>query len=1015
MNQTKDLSKMKTILLTISLIFLLGVSARPQQSTGSLKGLIVDELGGTIVGASVVVTDSSGREITATTNAEGLFVINGLVLGDYKVSVSAIGFSSYENPAFEIVGGRTQELKITLMVTIEEQKVTVNSDSQALGTEPENNIGAIVLKGSDLNSLPDDPDDLAATLQALAGPSAGPNGGQIFIDGFTGGRLPPLSSIREIRINANPFSAEYDRMGFGRIEILTKPGTDKFRGQASFAFNDNTFNSRNPFAPDRPPFESRQYGGNLSGPISKTKASFFVDFEKRDINDVGLINATILDPNLNIAPFSESVPTPNRRTTFSPRIDYQINPNNTLVGRYTYTHSHQQDAGVNTFSLASRAYNTANTEQTAQLTETAVLSKTIVNETRFQFIHSLVTQNGNDTLPTINVLDAFQGGGAGVGMAANSENRFELQNNTSIARGAQALKFGVRLRYARITDIAPQNFGGTWTFGGGFAPELDVNNQVVIDPNTRLAILENISSIERYRRTLLFQQEGLSAPQIRALGGGATQFSIGAGNPQAAVGQLDLGAFVQDDWKVRQNLTLNLGLRYENQENIHSDFNFAPRLGFAWAPGAGGQRQAKTVVRGGFGIFYDRISESLTLTANRLNGMNEQQFIVTDSSVLDLFPSVPSTATLTSFATPITIYQLATDIRTPYTMQSVISIEHQLPGKTKVALSYINARTLHLLRTVAKNAPLPGTFVPGTPASGVRPLNNNDNVFEYDSNGRFNQNQFIVNVSKTLPRGSSLTAYYVFAKAKSDTDGAGTFPANSYDLSDEYGRSSLDIRHRFVLLGNFRAPWGLSFSPMIIAASGAPFNITIGRDLNGDTLFTERPAIATDLTKPGVVITRWGAFDPNPAPGEQIIPRNFGSGPSSLTTRIGISKTFGFGDETSASSGNSNGRGSGDADGGASRGRGPLGIGGAGGSRRGGGSRSGGGTGGDTGKHYNLTFSLNIQNPLNHANLGRPDGNLSSPFFGLSTSSGGNFGGFGGAPGSSAYDRRIDAQIRFSF
>jgi len=996
---------MKALFLIIAMC----AGASAQQATGTLKGQVVDELGGALVGASVVVVDPHGKEKTATTNGEGFFVINGLESGKYKVRVSTAGFAAYENPEVEIIDGRSQQLNITLKVTIEEQKVTVNSENQSLSTEPETNQGAIVMKGADLNALPEDPDDLAAALQALAGPSAGPNGGQIFIDGFTGGRLPPLSSIREIRINANPFSAEYDRMGFGRIEIFTKPGTDKFHGQASFSFNDSALNSRNPFASNRPPFESRQYGGNLSGPISK-KASFFVDFEKRDINDDALINATILDPNLNITPFSEPVPTPNRRTTFSPRIDYQINTKNTLVGRYTYTHSSQDDAGVNTFSLASRAYNTANTEQTAQLTETAVLSKRVVNETRFQFIHQVTTENGDDTLPTINVLDAFQGGGAGVGLAANSQNHFELQNNTTIARGQQTLKFGARLRYVSITDISPMNFGGTWTFGGGFAPELDAHNQIVIDPDTDLPVLENISSIERYRRTLLFQQQGLSPQQIRALRGGATQFSIAAGDPQAAVSQLDFSAFVQDDWKLRPNLTLNLGLRYENQDNISSDLNFAPRLGFAWSPG--GQRRAKTVVRGGFGIFYDRISDSLTLTANRLNGTNQQQFIVTDSNLLDLFPSVPSTAALASSATPITIYQLAKNIRAPYTMQSVISVEHQLPHNTKVAMSYINARTLHLLRTQASNAPLPGTFAPGAADSGLRPLADNDNIFEYDSSGRFNQNQFIINVTKTLKRNSSLTAFYVLAKANSDTDGVGTFPANSYDLSNEYGRSALDIRHRFVLIGNFHAPWGLSISPMIIAASGAPFNITIGRDLNGDTLFTERPAFATDLSKPGVpdvMVTRWGAFDPNQTPDEQIIPRNFGTGPGSLTTRLGISKSFGFGEESSASSGA--GRRGGEGAGA----RGPMGIGASGGGGPRGGGRGGGVGGSDTGKRYTLTFSINIQNPLNHANLGKPDGNLSSPFFGLSTASGGSFGGFGGAPGSSAYDRRIDAQIRFSF
>src|SRR5207245_2125342 len=258
--------------------------------------------------------------------------------------------------------------------TIEQQKVTVTPEGSGVNTEPENNLGAIVLKGSDLESLPEDPDDLAAALQALAGPAAGPNGGQIFIDGFTGGRLPPLASIREIRINANPFSAEYDRLGLGRIEIFTKPGTGSFRGQTSFSFNSQALNSRSPFAPTRAPYLSRQYGGNLSGPISKKKASFFFDLEKRDINDDAIVNGTVLDANLNIVPFSDTVPTPNRRTTFSPRIDYQLNSKNTLVGRYTYTHT-SNIGGVSGFALASREYATSTTEQTEQFTETAVSNK----------------------------------------------------------------------------------------------------------------------------------------------------------------------------------------------------------------------------------------------------------------------------------------------------------------------------------------------------------------------------------------------------------------------------------------------------------------------------------------------------------------------------------------------------------------------------------------------------------------------------------------------------------------
>src|ERR1041384_5914794 len=273
---------MKKIVLAITLCALsasLAGVVMAQQRAGALRGQVLDELGGAIVGASVTAIDGKGVEKSVVTNESGNYTINGLAPGKYTVRAVNAGFAQTETPDVEVTSGKALQFDITLKVAIEEQKVTVAADSRELSTEPENNAGAVVLKGEDLDALPDDPDDLAAALQALAGPSAGPNGGQIFVDGFTGGRLPPRASIREIRINSNPFSAEYDRLGFGRIEILTKPGTDRFRGQASFNFNDDALNSRNPFSASskRPPIQTRQYGGNFSGPISKKKASFFFE------------------------------------------------------------------------------------------------------------------------------------------------------------------------------------------------------------------------------------------------------------------------------------------------------------------------------------------------------------------------------------------------------------------------------------------------------------------------------------------------------------------------------------------------------------------------------------------------------------------------------------------------------------------------------------------------------------------------------------------------------------------
>ena len=981
-----------------------------QQPTGAIKGQVTDEFGGVIVGATVSAVDSNGVEKTATTNGDGAYAVNGLAPGKYTLRVKAKGFGDYEQADVELTAGRPKQLNVTLKVTIEQQKVTVTPEGTGVNTDPENNLGAIVLKGADLEALPDDPDDLAAALQALAGPGAGPNGGQIFIDGFTGGRMPPLASIREIRINSNPYSAEYDRPGFGRIEILTRPGTDSFKGEGLVSFNNQALNSRNPFAPTRPPYMSRRFEGEFSGPISKKKASFFFDFEKRDINDDAIVNATILDPSLNIINFSQTVPLPNRRFDFSPRIDYQLNSKITLVGRYEYEHS-RNSTGAGTFSLPSRLYNTFSTQQTARLTETAILNKKTVNETRFQFNHQITGDTANNSIPTISVQEAFTGGGSQIGLASNEQNRWEVANVTSLARGTQTIRFGARVRVVHITSNSPQNFGGTWTFAGTRRPGQATGQ----------------TSIQSYQITEQGLQQLLTPAQIRAAGGGATQFSIATGNPLATVGQIDFGGFVQDDWKYRPNLMLSFGLRYENQDNISSNFNFAPRLGFAWAPGpASPQHPAKTTVRGGFGIFYDRIGESLTLTANRLNGTNQQQFIVTDPALLNSFPNVPSIASLA--AQPVTIYQLAKDIRAPYTMQSAISVERALPHNFTTSVTFSHSRTLHVLRASAINAPLPGTFNPNVPNSGVYPLSSANTLFEYESTGRFNQNQFIVTLTSRLNRRATFNINYVFSKTNSDTDGSGTFAANPYDFSAEYGRALNDVRHRFVLTGNFRAPWGVSLSPFFVVSSGTPFNITIGRDLNGDKLFTDRPAFATDLSKPGVVITSFGAFDTNPAVGAQLIPRNFGQGPGSMIANLRVSKSFAFGPERRAASAQRSGQGNrgeggprggmggiGGARGGP--GGGPRGGGGAGGGGGRGGGGGGSGGGADNAKRYSLTFSMSFQNILNHANLGRPIGNLSSSLFGLSNSSAGGFGGFGGGRGGGTppYNRLIDAQIRFSF
>ena len=563
--------------------------------------------------------------------------------------------------------------------------------------------------------------------------------------------------------------------------------------------------------------------------------------------------------------------------------------------------------------------------------------------------------------------------------------------------GAHTMRFGGRVRASQLDTSSQSNFNGTFIFAGGPAPELNAANQPT--GNTI-----QIDSLEAYRRTLLFQQLGYSMAQIRMLGGGPSQFSIAGGQPFAGVNQVDIGIFAQDDWRVKPNLTLSLGLRYETQTNIHDWRDIAPRIGVAWAPGATAKgARPKTVIRAGSGVFYDRFSESLVLSTVRFNGVNQEQFIVPSP---EFFPNVPSINTLNAQARPQTTREIYDDLRAPYIIQSAVGIERQLPASSAFSVTFTNSRGLHVLRSRNINAPLPGTSVLPYPGRGQ--------LYLYESSGILNQNQIMTNFNTRFSRKLTLSAGYYFNLAKSNADGVQSFPANQYDLSSEYGRSSLDSRHRVTLMGSYEAKYGVRVSPFLIYSSGGPFNITTGRDNNGDQIYTDRPSLASadDIGKPGIVNTRFGIFNTNPGPNDVLIPRNYGQGPSSINLNMRLSKVFSFGPERTFA-GPGSGFGGGRGGGGGGRGGG----GGAHGGRGGGGMRMGGGggmgPGGDSGgtsnRRYNLTISANARNLLNHTNPGNYIGNLSSPLFGLANSTGGTF------HGGTANNRGFDFSARFTF
>ena len=271
-------------------------SAQSSATTGTLRGQVTDPSGAVVANATVAVLVSGGQTHSATTNRTGSYEIGNLAPGKYTVTANAQGFAVFVQNDVDVAAGQVAQFNIALDISVKQEKVNVQEETPQVDVNPANNASAIVLSGKDLEALPDDPDELQSDLEALAGPSAGPNGGQLYIDGFTAGQLPPKSSIREIRINQNPFSAEYDKLGYGRIEIFTKPGTDKFHGQLSVVGNDSGLNTRNPFLGDatQEPYDSVIYMGNVGGPINK-KASFFFDVQRRNIDEIAVVNAPTLD------------------------------------------------------------------------------------------------------------------------------------------------------------------------------------------------------------------------------------------------------------------------------------------------------------------------------------------------------------------------------------------------------------------------------------------------------------------------------------------------------------------------------------------------------------------------------------------------------------------------------------------------------------------------------------------------------------------------------------------------
>lgn len=966
------------ILIVIGIIMSLIDAAFGQQGY-ALRGQVIDAQEAVIPGAMITLTPAGGgRARSVTAGPTGEFSIPNLPAGSYALVVEFNGFETYTLSKFEIP--QASPLKVIMKIGAVIDVTDVAADSRTVSVEPDQNLSATVLDEDFIkNNLPDNEDDLRSYLQALAGPAAGgASGGQgganIFVDGFSGGRLPPREAIFQIRVNQNPFTAEFSNPGFGRVEIITKPGRDQWRGSLSFNARNSALDARNAFAVVKPDISQQRYGFNLSGPIIDKKMSFFANYEQRRLVGENTVAVTTLDGQ---QVFNVQAPSSNRN--LMARADYLLDNRNTLNTSYMYSGSDSDNrefalrfggfgggpggggpggggfggggfgggastASNSNYTLPERGSNSNNANHTLRLSETFIMSSALMLESRLQLQREATNATANSTGVAINVLDAFNAGGATCCPSETRTTGAEWQEYLTYTLKKHTMKFGVQVLHDRIRDYSENNFNGTYTF----------------------------ANLEQYRNAI--NNPGTARAQ---------QYAINTGNPLLQYSRTEYSWFVQEDWRKSPSLTLSFGLRHEFQSQLADKNNFAPRIGIAWAP----FQDRKTVFRFGGGLFYQRLTGSLYENTLRYDGTTQQSIVIINPLYPDPFAGDPTVAVTNTIRR-----SLDANLKAPYTINFSATVERQLPYGLNGSASYIYARGVHQFRMRNINAPLTGTYDPADPSSAVRPYGDVGNLYQIESSASSRANSLLFRLDRRMGRGLMMFGNYTLSWTNSDADGATSLPANNYDLSSEWGRAYTDRRHSVFIGGRISLPKGFNLSPFITASSGAPFSITTGFDENGDTTLNDRPlglsrnsGLSASLYDSLANRCIQSCASGSPVMLIDYLKTNFPNGikaesPGSFNVNLSLSRTFSFGERASG--------GTPQGPGGFPGGGPPMGP--------GGGPFGGGGNG-----RFNVQLTAQITNLLNRVNYGSYSGVLGSPYFMQSS--------------SAAAARQFELGVRFNF
>jgi hypothetical protein len=746
-------------------LFLMIVSCLAQGS-GSLEVIVKDPTGALISKAEVQVSKNGKAQSLSSTNQRGEARFNKLTAGHYQIHVEAAGFKALDLEDVDLTSG-PQRREVTLEIDAIKVDVDVEEEARVRNTNPNGPAFSNVLTPEQIAQLPDDPDEFENAINQLAGPGA-----QIRVNGFRGGKLPPKSQIREIRFRMNPYAPENHDAGFGLVDITTKPGVNAWHGSFNFGFRDESLNARQVFAPFRGPEQQRRFGLSMDGPIWKNRTSLFLNLDGSLFFDARPIFATLPDGTL-----SDLAYRPSRRLNLDARLEHALTKTHTSRFQFQRNATAQDNLGVGDFDLPARGYSQDQIEYITRLGDSGVFGKKFFNEMRLQ-ARWLQTESRSVSLgQTILVPGSFNDGSA-QRSGGRRQLEFELADNVDYALEKHGLRFGGQLETGGYRSNDRTNPFGTFQFA-------------------------DLASYEA---------------------GLPTQYTQRIGDPTVKYRQYQFGWYVQDDFRVRKNLTISYGARHEFQNHVPGKFNIAPRLGLVWSP----KKNGSITIRGGAGIFYDWFAAQTYEQTLRVDGQRQRDLVIANPGYPNPFSGGMQTVL------PPSRIQTDPDLQIPYIIQSSLGVETNPFKLFRLTTNYQYQRGVHLLHGRNLNAPIPGF---GRPDPRV------GNITNIESSAYQSSHRLMVGVGPAkFVQGLFWNINYLLMKNTNEADSPFSLPSDNFNLRGDRGPAANDFRHLISGFISKRLPMGLSISTIFQATSALPYNITTGFDNNGDTVINDRPA-----------------------------------------------------------------------------------------------------------------------------------------------------------------------------